>query len=309
MLKKLSENKSQVIVLVLMAVVVLARNLVTLFSKGNPGTEILIFCIAMSLLYVFHFFKKFPTNRAELFKGEGLIGIICALAIFLAAFTRHYITHDFCLAMFALFGMILCATDIRLMPVNAVAALALSVINGATSAFTSIPFAIAVSFAVVLPSVRGAELWKKLVFAATQISNAVMLGYNIYQLRFNFSFHTALSYLLTTVILALFAALFVALAVLSLRSRKAAPARKRKKAVEEVKPRYNEAFAYALIAVFALLFTLHESRVVMAGIVGVLTSIFVLSKNTTAVKAYADKTAAAIGGVADKVFSASDEEE
>ena len=309
MLKKLSENKSQIIVVLLVAAIVTARNLITLFSKGKPGEEILVYCIGMSFLFACIFFGRISLNRGDMFRGDNIIGIISALVIFIFSFERHYITHDYSLAVFAVFAMLICATDIRFMPINVMLSLAVTVFAPETPAFTSIPFAIAASFAVVMPSLKGGELWKKLVFAATQISSFIVLAYNTYQLRYNFSFHTARSYLLTTIIMAVFAALFIAAAVVSLRSRKAAPARKKKKAVEEIKPRYNEAFAYAFIALFSLLFTLHESRVVMAGIVGVLTSILVFSRNSTVVKAYADKAAGAIGSVADKLFSASDSEE
>ena len=308
MLKKIKENKAQLITVLLIMAVVVARNLVFLFSKGRPMPTIIALCIGMSVLYVLFFFNRIPVSREELFRGENLVRIIGALVVFAAGFTLNNITHDFCVSVIALAVMIYCASDIRFMPVNVVAAILLTVLRYETVVFNAAPWAIVISFAVTLPKLKGAEGWKKLIFSASAVTTAAMLAYNIYQLRFVLSLSTAKSYLLTTVVMVLFAALFVICAVLSLRSRKASPARKKKKAVEGKKPEYAAAFGYAVAAAASLACTLQESRVVMAGIIGILMSLLVLSENLSQISIFADKAAGALGGLADKVFSASETE-
>lgn len=288
-------------IIILVAAVVIARNLVALSNKGRPGAFVLIFCITMSVMYALFFFSKIPANNAELFSGESLIRIPSALLIFLWSFSEFYITHDYCLTMAVLPVMIFCASDVRFMPLNVIAGLALTVFGYETVGFDAIPWSLAVSFVLVAPKLKEAETWKKLVFAATQICTAALLIYNIYQLRFNFSLQTAKSYLLTTVIMILFAAFFIVCAVLSLRSKKASPARKKKKAVEGKKPEYLAAFGYTVAAVFALLSTMHESRIVMGAMVGVLMSLLMLCKDSTCVQLLTDKAAGAVGGLVNRI--------
>lgn len=309
MLKKLSENKTQILIVLLLAAVVTGRNLVVLFGKGNPGIYVLLYCIFMSVFYATLFFGKIPLNKEGFFTGRGLIGVISALVIFVMAFTRFNITHDLCLTLMAMFGIAFCSTDVKFMPVAAVGTLAMTVFGYETAVFNVAPWAIAISFIVAFPALKGAEVWKKLVFAATQICSAAMLAYNIYLLRFNFSFQTAKSYLLTTIIMIVFAVIFVALAIISLKNRKASSAREKKKAVKAEKPEYAAAFGYIVAAVFTLLCTLHESRIVICGIVGILTGLTLICESSTRFRVLADNVAGAIGGVADKTFSASEAEE
>lgn len=308
MLKKLSENKSQIIAVVLIAAVVLVRNLTALYSKGNPLLPILTFCILMSVLYVLFFFNKIPSKKEDFFTGESLIRIVTALIVFLWSFSTYYINHDFCLAMIALPVMIFCAADIRFMPINVVVALALTMFRYEAVAFSVILWSVVTSFVLVAPGLKEAETWKKLVFSAAQICTSAAVIYNAYQLRFNFSFQGAKGNIITTVVIALLAVLFIACMAISLRSKKATPARKKKKAVEGKKAEYYAAFGYAVAAAAALLCAMLDRRTAMVGIAGSLMSLLMLCRNSTCIQIYADKAAGAIEGVVDKI-AASDNEE
>lgn len=307
MLKRLSENKSQIMAVVLIAAVVLVRNLTALYSKGNPLLPILTFCILMSVLYVLYFFNKIPSKKKEFFTGESLIRIIGALIIFLWSFSIYYLSHDFCLAMVALSVMITCASDIRFMPVNVVAALALTVFRYETVAFSVIPWSVIISFVLVAKGLKEAETWKKLVFSATQICSFAAIVYNAYQLRFNFSLQGASGNIITTVVLVLLAALFIACMAVSLISQKASPARKKKKAVKGKKADYYAAFGYVVAVVIFLLCATLDQRTAMVGIAGGLMGLLMLCRNSTCIQIYADKAAGAIGEVVDKVASSDDE--
>lgn len=308
MLKKLSENKGQIIAVVLIMAVVLTRNLTALYNKGNPLLPIITLCVLMSVMFALFFFSKLPYKKEEFFTGETFIKIASALVIFLWTFSIYYITHDFCLAMSVLPVMIFCASDIRFMPVNVVAALAVTVFGYETVAFNAIPWSVAVSFVLVAGGLKEAETWKKLVFTASQICSVALLIYSIYQLRFNFSLQGAKGNIATTVVLVLLAAIFIACTVISLRSQKASPARKKKKAVEGKKADYYGAFGYAVAAAFCLLGSALDQRTAMGGIAGSLMTLLMVCRNSTCVQVYADKAAGAIGGVVDKI-AASDNEE
>ncbi|MBQ2842502.1 MAG: hypothetical protein IJE72_05655 [Clostridia bacterium] len=304
MLKKLFENKSQAIMFFMVMAIVVIRNLITLYGKGNPLAPIITFCVLMSVLYVVFYFNKIPSGKDELFTGETLIRIIGALVIFLWIFSSYYVTHDFCLTMVALPIMIFCASDIRFMPLNVVSALALILFGYETAVFATIPWTFMVSFVLTAPKLKNAETWKKLVFAATQICLTADIIYIIYQLRFLFYIETAKSYLLTTIIMAVLAVLFIVCAVLSLRSKKASPARKKKKAVAGKEPEYLPAVGYTIAAVFALLSTLLELRNVAGCIAGILMSLLILCKDSTLVHIFADKAAAALRSIVDKFLPA-----
>lgn len=308
MLKRMSENKGQIITVALIMAVVLIRNLTALYNKGNPLLPIITLCVLMSVLFTLFFFSKLPSKKEEFFTGEAIIRIVSALVIFLWTFSIYYITHDFCLTMIVLPLMIFCASDIRFMPVNVVAALAVTVFGYETVAFNAIPWSVAVSFVLVAGGLKEAETWKKLVFAASQICSAALLIYSIYQLRFNFSLQGAIGNRIITVVIILLAALFAACAVISLRSKKASPARKKKKAVEGKKADYYGAFGYVVAAVFLIVSSFLDRRTAMGGIAGSLMSLLMVCRNSTCVQLYADKAAGAIGGIVDKIASSENEE-
>lgn len=295
MLKNLLKNRTQIILMISVAVIVLARNIIVMLNKGSLMVGIMIFDIAMSLLFVIFFFRNVPSNKDDYFKGETLVGAISAVVIFLWSFSQYFITLDYCIAMTVLPIMIFCASDIRFMPLNVIISLLLIMFNFENIVLVSAFPAVSVAFAFASKQLEDAKAWKILVFAATQICLIFDGCYGIYCLRYNFSAQTAYAHLTTTIIMALLAAFAIACAVISLQSRKASPARKKKKAVEEIKSDYWAALGYVVMAAFAVVSTLLERRTAVSCMSGVLMALYIICTDSSAVRVIADKAANAAG--------------
>lgn len=304
--ENLSKNKTQIILIASIAAVVLAKNIIVMFNKGSPIASVMFFCIAMSILFVLFFFRVLSSKKEDFFKGETLFGAVSAVLIFLWSFSEYYITLDYCVATTALPIMIFCASDIRFMPLNAAIALVLSILNFDNAVFASAFPAVAVALVFASKQLNDAKSWKILVFAATQICLVVNGCYSVYRLRFNFSTQTARAYLATTVVMILLAVFAVVCAVVSLQSRKASPARKKKKAIEEIKADYFAALGYVVLAAFAVVSTMLELRAVMSGIVGILMAMYMICTDSSAARFITDKAANAVGKLFSGIFSKSD---
>lgn len=313
MLKKISENKSQLIMLMLVMATVIGRGVITQLNRGNPGVVGGILCVAMCVLFVLFFFINFPANKEEFFTGRNIVRIVSILLIFLWAHSESYVDFDYVLAMVVLPVMIFCASDIRLMPVNVAVALGMAA-GFETVGFVSVPCAVIVSLVLVAPHLnKDSKAWEKIVFAAVQLCLIIDYIYIIYQMRFMFTFTSVIANRILSILLILFAVFFIACAVLSLKKPKASKSGKKskKKADYAISPKKSEYFSvtgYVFGAAVMLVFTTLDIRYSMSGLVGVLMTVFTVCKNGTCVEKLTDKAADAIGGFADKIFGEKAEE-
>lgn len=292
--------------LIFVAAVVIGRSVITQLGRGDPGVVGWILCVAMSVLFVLFFFINFPANKEEFFTGRNIVRTVSILLIFLWAHSEIYVDFDYVVAMVVLPVMIFCASDIRLMPVNAAVALGMAV-RFITVGVVSIPCAVVVSLILVAPRLnKESKAWEKIVFAAVQLCLIIDFIYIVYQMRFMFTFTSVTANAATTILLALFAVFFAACAVLSLKKPKASKSKKNAKkradyALADKKPEYLQAAGYIFGAVAMLVFTTLDIRFSMSGLVSVLMSVFTLCKNGTCVEKLTDKAADAIGGIVNKI--------
>ncbi len=301
MAKKLSITKNQIITLLLVAVVVISKTVITMLNQGNPGFMGMTLSIAMCVFFVLLFFGKFPMNKEEIFTGDGLIRVAGSLIIILWAFTYDYINFDYNIAMTALPIMMFCACDTKFLPVNVVLALGLT-IRFVTAGIVSIPCAIAVSVVLIAPKLKEAKTWEKIVFAATMLCLIIDTVYIVVEMRFMFNFSSVLANRIISIILVLFAAFYIACMVLSLKTEKAPKTKKKsKKAVQPVKKAdYISALGYLAAAVCAVAFTTLDVRFAMSGMVSMIMATLVLCKEGTFVKSLTDKAASALGALINK---------
>lgn len=306
MTKKLSENKSQILMLIFVAAVVISRGVITQLGRGNPGVVGWILCVAMCVLFVLFFFINFPVNKEEFFTGRNIVRTVSILLIFLWSHSEFYVNFDYVVAMVVLPVMIFCASDIKLMPVNVAIALGMAV-RFVTVGIVSIPCAVIVSLILVAPRLnKESKAWERIVFAAVQLCLIIDFIYIVHQMRFMFTFTSVTANAATNILLALFAVFFAACAVLSLKKPKVSKSKKKAKnktdyAIANNKPEYLPAAGYIFGAAVMLVFTTLDIRFSMSGLVGVLMSVFTVCKNGTCVENLTDKAADAIGGFVNKI--------
>lgn len=304
MSKTLSESKNKIIMLVFLAVVVLGKSMVAMFSKGSPSVGALIFGVLMSLLSVVLLFFDFPMTKEDFFEGKNIFRIIAALVIFIGAFSVFYVNLAFNMIMTIIPIAVFCSSDTKFIPISVVACLSIF-LRYDPFAFTVIPAAIFVTLILVAPKLKDAKIWEKLVFSAAIISYAVAFCSVAHELRFNFSMSTFIASPTKTIPLMLIAAFCIVCAVMSVKTDKPSKSKKKAKKSDYVskakKPEYLAAFTYAAVAVYCFATAMLEGKYAMCSIIALLLSLFMVCRNETQVQLVSDKIAKAAGDFVDKI--------
>ena len=290
--------------LVFLALVVLGKSVVAMFSKGRPSVGALIFGVLMCLLSVALLFFDFPMTKEALFEGKNIFRIIAALVIFIGAFSVFYVNLAFNMIMTIIPIAVFCSSDTKFIPISVVACLSIF-LRYDPFAFTVIPAAIFVTLILVAPKLKEAKIWEKLVFAAAIISYVIAFGNVVYELRFNFSMSTFIASPTKTIPLMLIAAFCIVCAVMSVKADKPSKHKKKTKKSDYEskvkKPEYLAAFTYAAAAVYCFATAMLEGKYAMCSIVALLLSLFMVCRNETQVQLVSDKVAKAAGGFVDKI--------
>lgn len=304
MLKKLSISKNQIFVIVLLAVAATGRAMAVMFRKGKPSVEALVFGVLACLTYAVLLAWDFPTKKEDFFTGRTVFRVLAAGVVFIGAVSDLYVNAAFNFILTLIAVIVFCSADIKLVPVAVVSALAV-LVRYEPFAYAVIPVAIIVMLVLVAPGLKGSKSWEKIVFSGALISLVACLIYVIYQMRFIFSFSTFVTSLWKTVPLVLIAIVFLVCAALSLKEVRAPKAKKnnakKNYAVKEKKADHLGAFAYASGAVFAFASAMLEGKYSMCCLVGLLTAMFVMCKNSTALQLVTDKIAGSALGTVDSL--------
>ncbi len=312
MLKKLSVSKGQIYAMVFLVAVVLSKTLVVMFRKGRPSVEATVYAVLMCTFFVLLFFWKFPTKKEEIFTGRNIIRIIAAVVVFIGAFSLFYVNAAFNMVMMLIPVILFCSADFKLIPIGVVASLAL-LIKYEPFAYTVIPCAVFVLLILVVPKLKEAKQWEKIVFSAALISLTACFVYVVYQMRFIFSLSTLLAMYKKTIPLVIMAIVFVVCAVFSFKCVKVSSKHKKKTkkndyAVKEKKADYLGGFTYSAMAIYTVASAMLESQYAMCCIVGILTAMFVICTDGTQLQLVADKVAGAASGIVNKIEDKSETE-